>query len=116
MSLPGRKQVFRATNASGGIYADLIGLADEGATTVAHEFKPVPAEVATMLTRQMVEGHRVEPRPTLAESRERLLQALARLGQRHKDLERPEAYPVRPTAALNALLTGEKIRAEKRQD
>jgi nicotinate phosphoribosyltransferase len=116
LSLPGRKQVFRAFNAKGGFYADLIGLADEGATTVAHEFKPAPAEVSPMLTRQMAGGRRVEPRPTLVESRERLLQALARLGQRHKDVERPEAYPVRPTAALNAMLTGEKVRAEKRQD
>jgi len=116
LSLPGRKQVFRATNANGGFFADLIGLADEGATTVAHEFKPAPAEVATILTRQMAAGHRLEPRSTLAESRDRVLQGLARLGQRHKDLERPEPYPVRHTAALNAMLTGEKIRAEKRQD
>jgi nicotinate phosphoribosyltransferase len=114
-SLPGRKQVFRATNASGGFYADVIGLADEGTTTVAHEFKPAPSEVAAMLTRQMIGGQRVEPRLTLGESRDRLLQSLARLGQRHKDLIRPEAYPVGNTAALNAMLTGEKIRAEKRQ-
>jgi len=115
LSLPGRKQVFRAINAGGGFFADLIGLADEGTTTVAHEFKPAPAEVAAMLTRQFVAGRRVEPRPTLAESRERLLQSLARLEQRHKDLERPDAYPVRHTAALNAMLTAEKLRAEKRQ-
>ncbi len=114
-TLPGRKQVFRALNASGGFTADLIGLADEGVTTVAHEFKPAPAEVSALLTRQMVAGARVEPRPPLAESRERLLQALAHLGQRHKDLERPEVYPVRRTAALNAMLTSEKIRSEKRQ-
>ncbi|MBI3736315.1 nicotinate phosphoribosyltransferase, partial [Candidatus Sumerlaeota bacterium] len=114
-SLPGRKQVFRATNASGGFYADVIGLADEGATTVAHEFKVAPSGVTAMLTRQMAGGQRVEQRPTLGESRDRLLQSLARLGQRHKDLIRPEAYPVGNTAALNAMLTGEKIRAEKRQ-
>jgi len=48
-------------------------------------------------------------------SRDRLLQAFARLGQRYKDLERPDVYPVRHTAALNAMLTGEKIRSEKRQ-
>jgi len=116
LSLPGRKQIFRAINANGGFFADLIGLADEGPTTVAHEFKPAPIEVSTILTRQMVDGHIVQPRPTLAESRDRLLHALARLGQRHKDLERPEVYPVRYTAALNAMLTGEKIRAEKRQE
>jgi nicotinate phosphoribosyltransferase len=115
LSLPGRKQIFRAINANGGFYGDLIGLDDEGTTTVAHEFKPVPTEVSAMLTRQMVAGHRVEPGPTLAESREGLLQALARLEQRHKDLARPDAYPVRNTAALNAMLTGEKIRIDKRQ-
>lgn len=115
LSLPGRKQIFRATNAHGGFYADLIGLDDEGATTVAREFKPVPAEVSTMLTRQMVGGQRLEPRPTLAEAREHLLEALARLERRHKDLERPEAYPVRNTAAFNAMLTGEKLRADRRQ-
>jgi len=115
LTLPGRKQVFRALDVSGGFTADLIGLADEGVTTVANEFKPAPAEVSALLTRQMVAGARVEPRSTLAESRDRLLQALARLGQRHKDLERPEAYPVRHTAAFNAMLTGEKIRSEKRQ-
>jgi nicotinate phosphoribosyltransferase len=115
LSLPGRKQVFRAVNASGGFYADLIGLDDEGASTVAREFKPIPVEVTTMLTRQMVAGTRVEPRATLVESRERLSQALARLENRHKDLDRPEAYPVRNTAVLNAMLTGEKVRAEKRQ-
>ncbi|MEA2679548.1 MAG: nicotinate phosphoribosyltransferase [Candidatus Binataceae bacterium] len=114
-TLPGRKQVFRALNASGGFTADLIGLADEGVTTVANEFKPAPAEVSALLTRQMVAGARVEPRPTLAESRDRLLQTFARLGQRYKDLERPDVYPVRHTAALNAMLTGEKIRSEKRQ-
>ncbi len=115
VSLPGSKQVFRAVNASGGFYADLVGLNDEGTTTVAREFKPVPNEVSALLTRQMVGGHRVEPRPTLAESREHLLQTLARLGQRHKDLDKPDVYPVRNTAALNAMLTGEKIRAERRQ-
>jgi nicotinate phosphoribosyltransferase len=114
-TLPGRKQVFRALDASGGFTADLIGLADEGVTTVANEFKPAPVEVAALLTRQMAAGVRVEPRLSLAESRNRLLQALASLGQRHKDLERPAVYPVRHTAALNAMLTSEKIRSEKRQ-
>jgi nicotinate phosphoribosyltransferase len=115
LSLPGRKQIFRAVNASGGFYADLIGLSDEGAVTVAREFKPAPSEVSPMLTLQMAAGHRVEPRATLAESRERLLHALGRLDQRHKDLLRPDVYPVRNTAALSAMLTSEKIRAERRQ-
>jgi len=60
------------------------GLADEGVTTVANEFKPTPAEVSALLTRQMVAGARVEPASDAAESRDRLLQAFARLGQRYK--------------------------------
>ncbi len=56
------------------------------------------------------------PRPTLSESRERFLEALAKLEQRYKALEKPEAYPVRYTSGLNAMLISEKLRAEKRQD
>ncbi|MBF6560852.1 MAG: nicotinate phosphoribosyltransferase [Candidatus Binataceae bacterium] len=114
-SLPGRQQLFRAFNPAGGCYADLIGLADEGTTTVAHEFKPAPHTVTAMLTPQMAAGLPVASRPTLAESRDRLLGALAVLGPRYKDLERPDIYPVRTTAALNALATTARLRAEKRQ-
>ncbi|MGH7987421.1 MAG: nicotinate phosphoribosyltransferase, partial [Candidatus Binataceae bacterium] len=99
LTLPGRKQVFRATNQSGGFYADLIGLADEGAATAAHEFKPAPNNTTALLTRQMAAGHRTMPRPRLSESRERLLASLAKLDQRYKDLERPDNYPVKHTAA-----------------
>jgi nicotinate phosphoribosyltransferase len=115
-SLPGRKQLFRAYNAGGGFFADLIGLADEGTTTVAHEFKPAPQSVMPLLTQQFAAGQRVAPRPTLAESRDRLLGALAGLDHRYKDLERPETYPVRTTAAVNALANTARLRAEQRQD
>jgi hypothetical protein len=108
--------VFRALNESGGSFGDLIGLADEGATTVAHEFKPAPAQVATLLERSFSSGHRLVPRPTLSESRERLLESMAKLDQRYKDLEKPEPFPVKLTAALNAMLISERLRAEKRQD
>jgi len=116
VTLPGRKQWFRAFNANGGFYADMIGLADEGVTTVAHEFKPPPAEVLPMMQRQYREGARIGPRPALTESRERLLEAMAKLAQRYKDLDKPASYPVKHTAALSAMLINERIRAEKRQD
>ena len=108
ITLPGRKQWFRAFNANGGFYADMIGLADEGVTTVAREFKPVPAEVLPMMQRQFNDGYRSGPQATLAESRERLLLAMAKLEQRYKDLDKPAAYPVKHTAALSAAvyLTG----------
>ena len=43
LTLPGKKQVFRAIDADGRFYADLIGLADEIASLVAHQFDSVPA-------------------------------------------------------------------------
>jgi nicotinate phosphoribosyltransferase len=116
MTLPGRKQVFRALNASGGSFGDLIGLADEGITTVTHEFKPAPAEVTTLIQRSFSGGHRLLSRASLTESRERLLESMAKLDQRYKDLENPQTYPVKLTAALNAMLVNERLRAEKRQD
>jgi len=116
VTLPGRKQWFRAFNNSGGFYADVIGLADEGVTTVASEFKPTAAEVRPMMQRQFNDGYRVGPRPTLSESRERLLESMAKLEQRYKDSEKPAAYPVKQTAALTAMLINERMRAERRQD
>jgi nicotinate phosphoribosyltransferase len=116
ITLPGRKQWFRAFNTNRGFYADLIGLADEGVATVAHEFKPPPAEVLPMMQRHFNEGYRVGRRPALNESRERVLESLATLEQRYKDLDKPAIYPVKPTAALSAMLINERMRADKRQD
>ena len=115
-SLPGRKQIFRAYNANGGFFADLIGLADEGTAIVAREFKPVPAETVGLMQRHFSGGRRLMPRPTLAESRDRFLESCAKLEQRYKDIEKPEVFPVRHTAALNALAIGARVRAGSRQD
>jgi len=116
ITLPGRKQWFRAFNSNGGFYADVIGLADEGVTTVAREFKPASREVLPMMQPQFNEGYRIGQRPVLSETREQLLESLAKLEQRYKDLEKPATYPVKRTAALNAMLINERMRAEKRQD
>jgi nicotinate phosphoribosyltransferase len=116
LSLPGRKQVFRAMNASRDFYADLIGLADEDATAVAREFGREPATVETLLKKHFTAGHRIGSRPTLAESRERLRESMARLDQRYKELEKPETFPVARTAALDAMLAKERIRVAKCQD
>ena len=63
-------------NHAGGFYADLIGLADESAATASREFKPPPAETAELLIRQMANGRRIAPRPTLAEARDYLARTL----------------------------------------
>ncbi len=115
VSLPGRKQVFRAFNARAGFYADLVGLADEGAATVAAEFSASPAETVALLQKRISDSNPVGARPTLAEARERLLESIARLEQRYKELVKPETYPVKFTRALDAMIISERLRAEQRQ-
>lgn len=115
LSLPGRKQVFRASKDTGVLSGDIIGLCEESADTVTREFKPTPAKIATLLTLQMKDGQRQSPRPSLAESRERFVASLAKLEHAYKSLDRPDVYPVRNSAALKAMVIGEKLRAETRQ-
>jgi nicotinate phosphoribosyltransferase len=115
LSIPGRKQVFRASNQAGVFYADLIGSADESATTVAREFRPPPAQVNELLALRFEAGRRIAP-PPLGESREYLRQSLTHLDPRHKALRSPLVYPVRPTAALNATMLSEKVRTDRKQE
>ncbi|HLW70446.1 MAG TPA: nicotinate phosphoribosyltransferase [Candidatus Binataceae bacterium] len=115
-SAPGRRQIFRALNPKGGFYSDLIALAQEGAVSVAHEFKPAPSETIPLLQRVMTGGHRIGAPPVLVESRAHLLESLAHLEQCYKDLEKPDSYPVRQTAALDALVISERMRSARRQE
>ncbi len=116
LSLPGRKQVFRAAGADGSFYADLIGLADEKEAEVAREFAPAPDRTSMLLLRRFGGGSRIGPSPTLAESREECLRSLAALAPRYKRLEKPDSYPVGLTAALAAMVERGKLEAPKRQD
>ena len=115
LSLPGRKQVFRASNDAGLLSADIIGLCEESADTVMREFKPAPAKVTALLSSHMKGGRRLLPRPSLSESRERFLGSFAKLEHAYKALDRPDTYLVRHSAALKAMVIGEKLRAETRQ-
>jgi nicotinate phosphoribosyltransferase len=116
ISTPGRKQLFRAYAPNGSFYADLIAIVDEGATTVAREFKPLPAKVVQLMETIVENGARIMPRPALSEARERVMNGLTGLDARHKVLRKPAEFFVRPTAALSALMISEKLRSEKRQD
>jgi len=115
VTIPGRKQVFRARNAAGSFYADTVALLEESVATASRDFRPVPDTVVPMLETYFTDGRRVGERSSLSAARERFIESFARLDNRYKDLERPDAYPVRISAALNALLNSEKIRAERRQ-
>jgi nicotinate phosphoribosyltransferase len=116
LSLPGKKQVFRAIDAHGSCYADLTGLAEETASLVASQFDPAPREISTLLSLQFSDGRRLMPRPILAQSRERFVNALERLDPCYKGLEQPEEYPARYTVALSTMLDELKQQAEKHQE
>lgn len=116
LSLPGRKQVFRAVNADGSFYADLIGLAHEDSTMVAQEFDPAFKVATSLLETQFTAGHRLGYRPTLAESRERLRESMESLPARYKSIQNPEKYPVGRTRALEEMLAAERIRVARCQD
>lgn len=116
VTIPGRKQVFRAVDSKGRIYMDIVGLMDETPSSVAREFKPAPAKITPMLVSVFENGKRVMPRPTLNDSREHFLASLAMLPERQRAIRNPEPYTVRVSAALNAMAISEKLRAESMQD
>ena len=115
-SLPGTKQLFRAFNSQGVFYADLIGLAEESAATVARELRPAAHEIKEMLKLQMRGGARTGAIQSIGQVRERFLDSFARLEPRYKLVERPEPYPVRLSSAMNAMIISERLKAERRQD
>jgi nicotinate phosphoribosyltransferase len=115
LNLPGRKQVFRASDRSGQIYFDLIGLIEETVPTVTREFRPTPDRIVELLGVRMENGRRTDSVGALAQAREEFLASFARLDQRYKALERPELYRVRYSAAQNAMLVSEKVAAAQRQ-
>ena len=65
VSTPGRKQIFRARNAAGTDYSDLVGLVDESVATMTREFRQPPATVAAIVETHMECGRRKLPRPAL---------------------------------------------------
>ncbi len=111
LTLPGRKQVFRAIGRDGGLAGDIIALADEDPGAVSKEFTYEVSDVVSLMSVQMKDGHRVMPRPTLLESRERFQQNLARLNLKCKELTAPAVYPVAYSHALEDMLMKQKHEA-----
>jgi len=115
-TVPGRKQVFRGLDASGHFSQDLVGLMDETPSNVTREFKPAVAKITPLLQMVLENGRANIPRPTLDQSREHFMAEFAMLGAKQRPLTNPAPYPVRLTAALNAMTISERLRAERRQD
>ena len=116
LSVPGRKQIFRGIDAAGQLSQDLIGLLDETIASVTREFKPAAARIVPILETAMENGRRVMPRTTLAESREHCAAQLSMLPAKYLAIKNPQPFPVRLTAAMNAMVISAKLRAEQMQD
>jgi len=97
ITYPGRKQVFRFSNAKGQYSGDRIALEGE------------PANGGTpLLVEVMREGRRLAPPEPVSVSRDRCLAGLARLPERYRQIHRPAVYPVRYSKRLQTML--EKVR------
>ncbi len=116
VTIPGRKQVFRGIDAGGHYVQDLVGLIDESPSSVTREFKPAVSKISPMLQTVFENGRRTNPPPTLDQSRDHFMAEFAMLGARQRSLTSPAVYPVRISAALNAMAISEKLRAEQLQD
>ena len=117
VSTPGRKQLFRAYAPSGSFFADLVGIVDEGAATVTREFKPIPAKTVQLMDTVFDNGRRITPRPKICRGARAPDERTDRLRCPLQD--HPAAGGVsgaNSLTALGALVTSEKLRADKRQD
>jgi len=99
VSYPGKKQVFRYCDAEGNYSQDVIGVASE-----------VYPQAEPLLEPVIKEGILVRPLPTLVEIRDRSTASLARLPEAYRRLENSDAYPVKKSAALEALLESVRSR------
>lgn len=115
LSLPGRKQVFRAFDEAGRFYADLIGLEDEPHSEVARQFSPSAARVTPMLHRCLAGGKRTGAARALADIRKDFVRSFEGLDERYKDLQNPPPFPVALTIALQSMVERGKREAHERQ-
>ena len=97
VTYPGRKQVFRHSNAAGEFKSD----------TIALESEPANGGEA-LLVPLMRGGRRLGPAESVHALRERCKAALARLPARYRQVNRNASYPVRYTQRLDKML--EKVR------
>src|ERR1700690_2992134 len=97
VTYPGRKQVFRHSNAAGEFKSD----------TIALESEPANGDEA-LLVPVMRGGQRLGPAESVHALRDRCKDALARLPARYRQVNRNASYPVRSSQRLDKML--EKVR------
>ncbi len=94
---PGRKQVFRFSDARAFYDHDVLARADESYP-----------DAEPLLECVMRQGERTHPSPSLPDIQAHARERLARLPEPYRQLLQPAAYPVQPSPALQALL--DKVR------
>jgi nicotinate phosphoribosyltransferase len=100
VSVLGKKQVFRLTDADGQYTQDFIGLREETSDEVART-AAAPRECVTPLLEKVMEnGQLLRPLPALDDSRRGFLSDFARLPQGVKALQTPVPYAVSLTPTL----------------
>ena len=111
VSLPAEKQVYRGRNAMGLLSGDIIARRDESLADDEPFFEPL---LEPLLEKVMEGGRMVGAQPTLQQMRERLEGDLSSLGDDYKALQRPAAYPVHLSRALEQLRqsTEQELRAK----
>ena len=103
-TLPGRKQVFRYSDAQGTLLRDVIALADE----------PAPEDGPQALLREVMVGvERTAPQSSLEDRRQRFGREFDRLDDEYKALRSPKRYDVGCSGALAALVASLTERASK---
>lgn len=103
VSVPAEKQVYRVSDASGGLSHDVIAGRDEAGP-----------DGEPLLEKVMEGGRMMGPQPTLDQIRQRLKSDLASLGDVYKVLREPAVYPVLLSAELDRLSaeTEQELRAK----
>jgi nicotinate phosphoribosyltransferase len=100
VSLLGKKQVFRLTDADAQYTRDFVGLREESLAEVGRAAEVPRERITPLLEKVMDHGRLLHPLPTLDECRGLFLTEFARLPEAYKALRTPARYPVSLTLTL----------------
>jgi nicotinate phosphoribosyltransferase len=100
VTLVGRKQVWRAVDAAGGLREDCVALREENAGAIAAQLDVALASVQPRLCAVMRGGVVSAALPSLDVIRGRFREEFRTLPEAYKALRQPAQYPVRISAAL----------------
>jgi nicotinate phosphoribosyltransferase len=92
VTLAGEKQVFRKTDPTGRIVADILGTRNE----MIDGTEP-------LLIKAMENGRRIQALPTLQALQEKIQTGFSNLDHRYKSLDHPDKYPVHLSRRLSEI-------------